>query len=130
MDALKYFDGNFSDYMPDWYQRVGSKIVFTQIVNTVMPFINMFIIVIKKKVNIYMDSGSDIYNTKCTSMAHFKTIYGGQEYFIYVKFASLLTVVFVTMMYGLAIPILFPIAVFHFISFYLCERIMLAYLYR
>lgn len=34
------------------------------------------------------------------------------------------------MMYGLTMPVLFPIAMMHMVAFYLCERVMLAYLYK
>ena len=38
--------------------------------------------------------------------------------------------IFITMFYGPALPILFPICLFKLIAFYACERFMLAYSYR
>lgn len=37
---------------------------------------------------------------------------------------------FVTMMYGLAMPILFPLASIQFVSIYVCERVLLVYIYK
>ena len=42
-------------------------------------------------------------------MANFKKVYGGGDYVIHFKY-SVLNVVYVTMMYGIGMPILFPIA--------------------
>lgn len=38
--------------------------------------------------------------------------------------------IFVAMLYGPAIPILFPICLLKLIAFYACERFLLAYSYR
>lgn len=46
------------------------------------------------------------------------------------KYAHLLVVVFVTMMYGIAIPILFPIAALAVFILYAVEKSMLFYAYR
>lgn len=46
------------------------------------------------------------------------------------KFASLITMIFVTFMYGMFIPIMFPITLFGIINFYLTEKIGLIWLYR
>lgn len=46
------------------------------------------------------------------------------------KYAALLNIVFVTMMYGFGIPILFPIGALAIIILYLVEKTMLYYAYR
>lgn len=46
------------------------------------------------------------------------------------KYAAMLNVVFVTFMYGLAVPLLFPIACVFFAVSYIVERLALAYSYR
>ena len=46
------------------------------------------------------------------------------------KYAAMLNVIFVTFMYGLLIPLLFPIALIFCIVTYIVERLTLAYSYR
>lgn len=47
---------------------------------------------------------------------------------IHFKFAELLNVVFVCMMYGIAMPILFPIGCIYLINCYVCEKLQLAFI--
>jgi len=46
------------------------------------------------------------------------------------KYAALLNIVFVTMLFGFGIPILFPIAAAAIFILYLVEKSMLFYAYR
>lgn len=57
-------------------------------------------------------------------------MYNGPVFELHFKYAAMLNVVFVTFLYGLAVPLLFPIAFLFFLVSYLHERITLAYSYR
>ena len=46
------------------------------------------------------------------------------------KYSSILTIVYITMMYGVGMPILFPIACISFVVLYFVEKILLFYGYR
>ena len=46
---------------------------------------------------------------------------------LYFKYSDAIVVVYVTMMYGLGMPILFPIAAFTLFNQWLCERIVVAW---
>jgi len=46
------------------------------------------------------------------------------------KYSSILNVTFVTFMYGLGIPILFPIAFVFFCFLYILERLLITYYYK
>lgn len=46
------------------------------------------------------------------------------------KYSSCLNITFVTLMYGLAIPLLFPIAVLCYLILYIVERICITYYYK
>ena len=72
----------------------------------------------------------DIYVTKCTNMAKYKSIYGGAEYLIHFKYSEFLNLTYITMMYGLGIPMLFPVAALGMFIKYVSERIVLAYVVR
>ena len=46
------------------------------------------------------------------------------------KFSNILNITFVTMLYGLGLPILFPIALVSYIIFWMTERYQVAYFYQ
>src|SRR3569833_3035193 len=69
----------------------------------------------------------DTYKTKKTSMQLYVYLYSGSEYFIHFKYSAILNVTFVTMMYGMGLPILFPIAAFTYFVVYTMERLVVAY---
>lgn len=69
----------------------------------------------------------DPYKTKQTAMAQYRDLYSGSEYVLHYKSAMIMTVTWVTMMYGTGLPILFPIAAFSYFNSYICERIIVSY---
>lgn len=97
-------------------------------------FVNAFIIpwvglatakmvpLIKRKMN-----GGDPYKTKSTSMAKFKMIWSGGDYIIHFKYSGMLNIAYVTMMYGIGMPALFPIAAVNYFNQYVAERMVVAW---
>jgi hypothetical protein len=57
-------------------------------------------------------------------------MYSGPDYLMHFKYSSILNVVFVTFMYGLAIPLLFPIAVLYLIVMYCIEKLCITYYFK
>jgi len=53
----------------------------------------------------------------------------GPVYFMHFKYSSILTIVYITFMYGFGMPVLFPIALFSFIVLYLVEKYALFYVH-
>lgn len=130
--------GKFSDYSPLWYSEIGGKIVKAMKLNAYMPFLSLLAThrepkkarkADQKDVKVHKETtpGGIDYRTKKTSLAGYKQLYSGGDYFLDFKYSNVLNIVFVTMLYGLGLPILFPIAVGNFINQYICERIMVAY---
>ena len=91
-----------------------------------MPYITLATSCILPKVMIARDS-KDPHKTKKTSMAQFKMLHSGKDYIIHFKFANVLNVIYITMMYGVGIPLLFPVAAFNLLNQYICERVIVAY---
>ena len=56
-------------------------------------------------------------------------LYTCPDHIIHYKYSGLLNVTYVTFMYGLGLPMLFPIAFISFFIFWLSERWQLAYHY-
>lgn len=120
----------FYDYGPQWYPEVGLLICKTMFINSIMPYVTLCTSFAIPAIKRRLSDGNDPYKdkkTKVTSMAQFKTLWSGADYVIHFKFANVLNVVYVSMMYGAGMPILFPIAAFNFLNQYICERIIVAY---
>lgn len=56
-------------------------------------------------------------------------MYSGPEYIVHFKYSSVFNVTFVTMMYGVGLPILYPIAVLTYLIFWVHEKYHMAYTY-
>jgi len=115
--------------MPEWYRIVGFLIVKTMIINSMMPYIGLCTAFAIPALKRWMDRGfsNDIYKTKKTSMAMYRNLYSGNEYVIHFKQSGVLNITYMTMMYGVGMPILFPVAAFNFFNQYLCERIVVSF---
>lgn len=74
--------------------------------------------------------GCDTYKTKKTTIQQYVELYSGPTFFIHYKYSSILNITFVTMMYGLGMPILFPIAAAALLVLYCMEKLMIHYSYR
>lgn len=70
------------------------------------------------------------YSTKKTQLWQYIELYSGPSYFVHFKYSALFNIAFVTMFYGVGLPILFPIAVMSYVVFYLLERYVVAYTYQ
>jgi len=111
---------------------VGYRLTQTMLINAFFPFIEFTIAYSQRWVFRKMDRswGNDEYKTKKSSMQVYVDLYSGPEYFIHFKYSGMMNVTFVTFMYGLGMPILFPIAALTYFVMYSLERILVAYFYQ
>mmetsp|Transcript_39253 Transcript_39253/g.37670 ORF Transcript_39253/g.37670 Transcript_39253/m.37670 type:complete len:89 (-) Transcript_39253:443-709(-) len=54
-------------------------------------------------------------STRAKTVQAYVDLYSGPEYYMHFKYSAILNVVYVTFMYGVALPILFPIALLFFV---------------
>lgn len=114
----KHVKGPYFDYMPNWYAEVGAKIVDTMLINSILPYVGLVTGFLIPKVKRLLDSKftGNPYITKKTSMSAYKDLYSGQDYVIHFKYSGVLNIVYITMMYGMGMPILFVLAAFNFFN--------------
>jgi len=74
-----------------------------------------------------LDGKGDPYKTKKTSMAALRLLYSGGDYVIHFKYSGLLNIAYITMMYGMGMPVLFPLAVINYWNQYVAERLVVAH---
>ena len=111
---------------------VGNTLVGTMIYIMMWPILEALMWYTWRLFLRFLDRGcsTDQYKTSKTSIQGYINSYQGPVYFMHFKYAALLNIVFVTMMYGFGIPILFPIGALAIIILYLVEKTMLYYAYR
>lgn len=69
--------------------------------------------------------------TKKKTIQQFVDLYGGNEqFYIEIAYATLLRMIFITMMFGVGIPILFPLTFIALFVTYVCEKYWFAYIYK
>ena len=134
------FHGVYHDYSPKWYAKVGNTLCYTMLINAFMPFIFEVLEILERWFFIARDSGmwckcgkrkhERYYKTKQKQIYAYIDLYAGPEYKIHYKYSAILNVTYVTMMYGLGLPILFPIAFLSYFIIYVCERYQVAYTYK
>ena len=122
-------NGPFYDYYPEWYNDVGLKILQTMVINAVVPLGNIVTPYVMLYAQVRYDSSNtfDPYNTKSTSLAQYKKMYGQIDYLIHFRYSDALKTTYITMMYGLGIPLLFPLAALSFLITLIGEKIQCAY---
>ena len=70
------------------------------------------------------------YSTKCTQVGQYVALYSGPSYIVHFKYSTVFNSVYVTMLYGVGLPIMFPIAVLSMSIFWCLERYQMAYNYQ
>lgn len=124
------FNGIYSDLDQSWYLNVGPTLIYTMQINSVYVYIDWIVYLITNWIYRSLDGGIFCCcrkSTKCVTQQQYITLYSGPEHLMFYKYSTILNTVFVTFMYGLALPILFPIAAFTFLNLYIVERILITY---
>ena len=124
--------GRFADFDATWFRTIGNVLVGSMIFNVYYPILECMGYWAMRVGFRILDRGCSRspYDTKSTSIQAFIDVYAGPLYYMHFKYSSILTVSFVTFMYGFGIPIMFPIACASMIVLYFVEKTMLFYAYR
>jgi hypothetical protein len=122
--------GPFYDYAPQWYIDVGFKLIQAQLIAACVPYITLCAGFGVPKVKQWLDSGRTMspYKTKKRGMQLYKDTYSGPDYVIHFKYSGVVNIVYIAMMYGMGMPLLFPIAALNIFNQWITERIAVAYL--
>lgn len=127
-----YAKGPYTDFTEEWYKDIGALLIEAMIINSIMPVIEFGINWGLKFVFRLLDRSftKDIYRSKKRSIQLYIDTFSGPEYMIHFRYSTILNVCFVTMMYGTALPILYPIALWSFFVLFTLERLLVCYYYR
>lgn len=129
--------GTMTDLNLNWYTDIGDALVYTMLINSVYVFVGFFMQAGMMILFRSMDKGcKNFWTCKETDQTKAKTIqqyvntYAGPAHLMHFKYATVLNTILTTFMYGLALPVMFPIAALTFINIYVVEKLCIAYWYQ
>lgn len=102
------------------------------LINSILPWVTLVSGAVVPKIKQAIDQrfSGDVYKTTMTGMIGYRNLYSGPAYTIHFKYSGVINVVYITMLYGIGMPLLFPLAAFNFFNQWLTERIIVAYQVR
>lgn len=102
------------------------------IFNAIYPIIEFLLYYFFRFVIRLWDSRCSLnkYSTRAKSIRGYVDVHSGPIFFIYFKYSLPMNIVFVTMLFGFGMPILFPIAALSFLIMYITEMALLYYSYK
>lgn len=106
--------------------------LWTMIFNILAPLFELMIGFLYRTLSMAIDGGicRKVPKTRQTTLQGYIDLYAGPHYQIHYKYSAILNVIFVTMTFGVGIPILFPCALLFLIGIYFMEKLTLYYYYR
>ena len=118
------YSGNISDFNRRWWNKVGNALVVSMIFNAFFPYLKFAFFFTLNNIIRWIDRGfqADRTKTKKTSIYSYVDLYSGEQFDFAEKYSSIIMVAFVTMMYGIGMPILFPVGAFGFIMMYMVHK--------
>lgn len=126
--------GSMSDFTGAWFLTIGNVLVGAMTFNLYYPVLEAVMYWFIRWQGRCRDRGcrcpSENVTTKQTSIQGYLNKYAGPIYYMHYKYSSIMTITFITFLYGFGIPILFPIACASFLVLYIVEKLLLFYGYR
>lgn len=130
---LIFLDGRYADFSENWYRHVSGFIISPMYIQIIMPVIYML-------VEFALQGGLAILDRRCTkksrNMTTCHTAYeyaelnSGTEHLLFEKYPRLMNMVCLAIMYGMSLPILFPIVFVALIISYIVDKLAVVYYHR
>jgi len=130
----RVFNGEHPDFTMEWYFKVGAYFSQTLVILGFAPAIEACMAIVYLKINQKLDIGyffepKEPCKTRAKTVQQFVDLYSGPEMLYHYRYAYLMISIFTTMVYGVGMPILFPITLFNLCIQYAVDRILTVYLY-
>lgn len=129
---LSAFNGNDTDFNRNWFTSQGDTIVKSMVFNIWFPIAMEFGNYCQRSTFRFMDwcSTEQGKKTAKTNIQQYINLHSGSKYLLHYRYSTILNVVFITMMFGAGMPILFPIAAMSLTCFFCLEKFMLYYVFQ
>jgi len=126
--------GSFTDFNSGWFKSVGNVLVDAMVFNAWFPIVEIVLYAGIRELYRFCDRGYSFncskYNTRSKTLNQYIEMSVGGVYFMHFKYSGILNIVYVTLMYGIGLPYLFPTAVAALVILYISEKALLYYSYR
>ncbi len=119
--------GKYSEMNAEWFERVGVTISFTMMAQMFsIPFTIMVASVVQK-LRQWLDRGcrTSKRHTRRSSQEAYNQLYTGAPFMIYIRYAQILTMMFVCLFYSSGMPILYLTTCIQLIFTYHIDKYML-----
>jgi len=130
------FRGMYTDLDQNWYISIGDTLVYTMLINSFNIYISFFTSLATKIVMRQLDKGwkhllnpLSVKHTKCLTIPQYVELWSGPMHVMYTPYAICLNTIYTTLMYGIPLPVLYPIACLTFANVYIVERMCVCYWY-
>jgi hypothetical protein len=121
-----------TDFDQKWFTTIGdtiaSAMAFNAIFPTIMTFGWFFIRWVKRCLDVR--GTTDEQPSNSVTIQQYINKWSGPQFFIHYKYSAVLKIVFITMAFGIAMPVMFPIAAVSLFVMYVQEVWMLFYVYK
>ena len=133
-DDLQVSQGVYKDFNSNWFLDAGEVVITTMQFNILMPPIEFLLAWAFRYLFRAWDQRSFLPGnyraTRTKTVYEFADLYSGPEFFIHVKYSYILTVVYISFMFGPLLPILFISGSASLICLYMVEKLAMAFSYR
>ena len=125
------FNGVYGDFEKTWYNNVGCLFLNTMVINTFFPVTEQLIRFLMTNFKKWKDQGwKRQYSTKSLTVANYVNVYGGPEFSLPNRFAALLKMIFVVLLYGTGLPMMYILASITLIFLFFLDKICMAKQYQ
>jgi hypothetical protein len=126
------FNGALTDFNAAWFTSMGETIVGSMKFNAWFPIPFEFGMYMMRVGFRLLDKigTAEGKTTKKISVQQYVNTYAGPMYFLHFRYSGIMNIIFITMMFGCGIPILFPIAAASLLILYCLENYMIYYVYK
>ena len=126
------FAGDYADFTTKWYSDVGATIMIFMMFSIVTPhFANLFLHFIRFTRRC-LDRGwtCNKKRTRKIFQTDYESLYLGPEYLIEFRYSNMITMIFLALMFGAGMPILYFFASWIFLITYWIDKLTLLRIYR
>ena len=131
--ALLGLKGAITDFNVNWFTNIGDTIVGSLKFNIFFPVVmevGWFSLRLLKRILDKTSGDDENEASKSGTIYQYINKHAGPQYFMHYKYSAIMNVVYLTMMFGPAMPILFPICFGSLAVQYTLEMSMLYYVYK
>ena len=123
--------GPYKDFSTEWYGPVGATIAMTTVINAIMPFSNLYSLFEHFFYRCWDRRCSlDMKKTRQFLQSEYEKKYTGPEFLFASRYAVIIAMTFIIMMYSLSMPILYPCGLVVCFLTYWTDKIMFFRLYK